>query len=133
MYFFDGMTALDAVGPFDLLNRIPGVTFAIVGDGAGPKEAQGGLTLTANHDLDDVVAPEVILMPGGGPRGVEAQTQNPRLLRWLATQPSQRDVDDIGMHRRSRPRHCRATRGKARNHALAGTRLPRYLRRHLRR
>ena len=82
IYLYDGMTALDAIGPYDLLNRLPGVTIEMIGDGPGPKEAQGGLALTARKDLSEVSAAEVVLVPGGG-RGIRDQLGNDRLLEWL--------------------------------------------------
>ena len=32
IYIYDGMTALDAIGPYDILNRIPGARVVLVGD-----------------------------------------------------------------------------------------------------
>lgn len=82
IYLYDGVTALDAVGPYDLLNRLPDAAVLMVGDGARSKQAQGGLTLVAAHDLDDMPTPDVVLVPGGG-AGLREQLGNKRLLDWL--------------------------------------------------
>ncbi|HUP72400.1 MAG TPA: DJ-1/PfpI family protein [Acidimicrobiales bacterium] len=83
-YLFDGMTALDAVGPYDVLNRIPGVEVQTVGDGAGPKRAEGGMHLVATIDIDQLQRPDVLVVPGGG-RTIASQTKNARLLDWVHT------------------------------------------------
>jgi transcriptional regulator GlxA family with amidase domain len=84
IYVYDGMTALDAIGPYDILNRIPATQVALVGDGAGLKSSMGGAGVAAQFDLDDVAAPEVLVVPGGGPALAE-QTRNQRLLAWIRT------------------------------------------------
>jgi transcriptional regulator GlxA family with amidase domain len=83
LYLFDGMTALDAIGPYDLLNRLPDVEVRTVGDGADEKVVMGGMRLIADADLAEVTAADVLLVPGGGWRGVTRQTQNERVLEWV--------------------------------------------------
>lgn len=54
----------------------------LVGDGRGPKRAVGGAGLIASVDLDDVIAPNVVMVPGGGPL-IGDQVRNDRFLDWL--------------------------------------------------
>jgi transcriptional regulator GlxA family with amidase domain len=83
---FDGITALDAVGPYEVLSRLPGATVRFVATTAGLKRTdRGSLGLNADAALSEVSACDVVLVPGGP--GVDAAAQDERLLQWL------RDVD----------------------------------------
>ncbi|HEX8646843.1 MAG TPA: DJ-1/PfpI family protein [Thermoleophilaceae bacterium] len=78
---FDGLTALDAVGPYEALSRPPGWEVVFVADGAGPKRTDNGvLALTADSDLDEVPRPDIVVVPGGiGTRSAEHE----RLVEWI--------------------------------------------------
>lgn len=80
---YDGVTALDAVGPFDVLSRIPGseVSFVAADPGAKRTEQDHPLTLVADHSLDDVPSPDVLLAPGGF--GVDEVMRDERVLAWI--------------------------------------------------
>jgi transcriptional regulator GlxA family with amidase domain len=79
---FDGLTALDAVGPYEVLSRVPGVTGVFVASSTGVKRAdRGSLGLMADAALEDVPHCEVVLVPGGP--GVDAAADDTRLLSWL--------------------------------------------------
>lgn len=59
-------TALDAVGPYEVLSRLPGWRVRFVAAAPGPVATETGmLTLVAEASLDDVPAPDVVLVPGG--------------------------------------------------------------------
>jgi transcriptional regulator GlxA family with amidase domain len=63
---FDGLTALDAVGPYEVLSRLPGATVTFLADEPGPKRTENNcLALTADAALDDLTDPEIVLVPGG--------------------------------------------------------------------
>lgn len=63
---YDRLTALDAVGPYEVLNRLPGARVTFVAQQAGPKRTEtGALALIADASLEDVPAPDVVLVPGG--------------------------------------------------------------------
>jgi putative intracellular protease/amidase len=66
LFLYDGMTALDAVGPYEVLARLPDAEVKFVASTPGPKKTDVGLVLTADSSLDDVPAPEVIVIPGSG-------------------------------------------------------------------
>jgi len=79
---YDRFTALDAIGPYEVLSRLPGasVTFAAVE--AGPVSTDNGmLTLIAERALEDVGAPDVVLVPGGP--GEVATRAGGAVLDWL--------------------------------------------------
>jgi putative intracellular protease/amidase len=82
MLLFDGLTALDVVGPYEVLSRLPGATVTFVGKEPGPKRTKNGcLALTADASLADVPAPEIVLAPGGS--GHKALMEDEPLHEWL--------------------------------------------------
>ncbi|EGX55110.1 4-methyl-5(B-hydroxyethyl)-thiazole monophosphate biosynthesis enzyme [Streptomyces zinciresistens K42] len=80
----DRFTALDAVGPYEMLSRVPRARVDFVAEAAGPVRADTGfLTLMAGKALADVPRPDVVVVPGGP--GTAAETGNVALLDWLRT------------------------------------------------
>jgi len=79
---FDGITALDAIGPYEVLSRLPGARVRFVAETPGPKRTDNKqLTLIADEALSAVPPPEIIMVPGGfGTRRL--MTPNP-LLDWI--------------------------------------------------
>ena len=78
---FPRFTALDAVGPYDVLNQLPGAEVVFVAEQAGPvRNESGNLTLTADAALADVPRPDIVLVPGGP--GTE-ELADGALLDWL--------------------------------------------------
>jgi transcriptional regulator GlxA family with amidase domain len=79
---FDRFTALDAVGPYEVLSRLPGARVRFLAHDAGPVRAQTRmLTLVAEARLEDVPAPDVLVVPGGV--GTRALTADARMLDWI--------------------------------------------------
>jgi transcriptional regulator GlxA family with amidase domain len=67
---YDGVTALDAIGPYEVLSRLPGAEVRFVGVETGPKRTDmRALGLVADLTLDEVAAPDVIMVPGSGEGG----------------------------------------------------------------
>ncbi|MGW2225195.1 DJ-1/PfpI family protein [Streptomyces formicae] len=82
---YDGCTALDAVGPFEVLCRVPGVRVTMVGRaGKGPVLTDTGeLSLVAERAMRDVHRADVLLIPGGGNRGVLAMMGDTEVHDWI--------------------------------------------------
>ena len=79
---FDGITALDAIGPYEVLSRLPGAQVRFVASTPGTKKTdQGSLGLVADTSLDDVGQCDVLLVPGGP--GQAAAGHDEQLLAWL--------------------------------------------------
>jgi transcriptional regulator GlxA family with amidase domain len=74
------MTALDAVGPYEVLARVPGVSVAWVAQEAGAIHTDGSLTLLADHTFTSMPHPDIVLVPGGREANAIGQ---PALLDWL--------------------------------------------------
>jgi putative intracellular protease/amidase len=63
---FEKLTALDAVGPYEVLSRLPGNEVEFVGLEAGPKTTDTGvLSLIASAAIADTAPPDILLVPGG--------------------------------------------------------------------
>jgi putative intracellular protease/amidase len=80
---YDRFTALDAVGPYEVLSRLPGATVHfLAADGPGPKTTETGmLTILAERPLSDLPHPEVIVVPGG--YGTRKLMEDETTLDWI--------------------------------------------------
>jgi putative intracellular protease/amidase len=79
---FDRFTALDAVGPYETLGRIPGAKVTFVAESLGPVRTDtGNLALTADATLADLTDPEIVVVPGGP--GQTQQMDNDKVLEWI--------------------------------------------------
>ncbi|CAL9632888.1 Isonitrile hydratase [Streptomyces sp. enrichment culture] len=79
---YDRFTALDAVGPYETLGRLPGAQTVFVAEQAGPVRSDtGSLALTADRTLADVPDPDIVVVPGG-PGPLPLATDGP-VLSWL--------------------------------------------------
>ena len=79
---YDRFTALDAIGPYEVLSRLPGWTLSFVAAEPGPVQTDNGrLTLVVEHSIDALPAPDIVLVPGG-PGEVAARAGGPA-LEWL--------------------------------------------------
>ena len=79
---YDRFTALDAIGPYEVLSRIPDSRVVFVGTEAGPYKTDNGmLTILAEASIDDVPRPEVLCVPGGW--GTRDAIDDERLVGWI--------------------------------------------------
>jgi putative intracellular protease/amidase len=63
---FDRLTALDAIGPYEVLSRLPGATVTFVAEEPGQKRTDTGrLALSADAALVELPRPDIVLVPGG--------------------------------------------------------------------
>jgi transcriptional regulator GlxA family with amidase domain len=76
---WDDMTALDVVGPYDVLATWPDAEIHTVAARPDPVRTDTGLVLTPSRTLDQVPAPDVALI-GGGRRSPD----DPAVIAWLA-------------------------------------------------
>jgi putative intracellular protease/amidase len=63
---FDGFTALDAIGPYEVLQRLPGFETVFVGERTGIYRTNTGVVgLCADATFDEVDRPDIVVVPGG--------------------------------------------------------------------
>ena len=64
---YDGFTALDAVGPYEVLVSLPDTQVHFIADKHGPVWTDTGqLGLVATATWDELPNPQIIVIPGGG-------------------------------------------------------------------
>ena len=79
---YDRFTALDAVGPYEVLARLPGARVHFVAAQAGAQRTENDmLSLTAERSLADLPRPDVVVVPGGA--GNRALLDDSELVRWI--------------------------------------------------
>ena len=79
---YPGFTALDMIGPYEVLRNLPGAEVRFVWHESGPITADSGvLVIGATHSLAETPSPDVILVPGGPSTPVHARDE--ALLDWL--------------------------------------------------
>jgi transcriptional regulator GlxA family with amidase domain len=79
---YDKVTALDAIGPYEVLSRLPGAKLAFVASEAGEVRTDNGmLTLVAERAIADVPSLDIVLVPGGP--GEVAARAGGEVLEWL--------------------------------------------------
>ena len=79
---FDNCTALDAIGPYEVLSRMPGADVCMVGERVGPVRTDTGmLALHVDATYGEVTEPDIIMVPGG--YGQRAHRNGSALHTWL--------------------------------------------------
>ena len=81
---YDKFTALDAIGPYEVLSRLPGASVTFVAAQRGPLSTDNGmLTVLAERSLEQAGEPDIVLVPGGPGDVVERAGET--VLEWLRT------------------------------------------------
>lgn len=80
---YPGFTALDAVGPYEVLRMMPDTTVRFVSHQAEPVPADSGIfVLAATHTYSEVPKPDIVLVPGSTADTLTAMADG-ALLKWL--------------------------------------------------
>jgi putative intracellular protease/amidase len=79
---FPRVTALDAIGPYEVLQRLPSADVVFVGQRRGEVRTENGmLGLTVDATFDELAEPDVVVFPGGA--GTRALVGDERVLEWV--------------------------------------------------
>jgi putative intracellular protease/amidase len=79
---YDRFTALDAVGPYEVLQRLPGAEITWLAHEPGPVGTDTGqLRLVADTAFEDLPDPEILVVPGG--TGTDDFLDDERLVGWI--------------------------------------------------
>lgn len=79
---FPRNTALDAIGPYEVLQRVPSIDVVFVGHRRGEVRTDNGmLGLHCDATFDEVARPDVLVMPGGV--GTRALVGDDEILNWV--------------------------------------------------
>jgi putative intracellular protease/amidase len=79
---FPQVTALDAVGPYEVLQRVPALDVTFVGQRRGEVRTENGmLGLTVDATFDELARPDVVVFPGG--HGSRRLVHDEGVLEWV--------------------------------------------------
>jgi transcriptional regulator GlxA family with amidase domain len=82
MLIYDKLAGLDAIGPYEVLRNVPGWDLRFVAKQKGEvRDENGALGLIADYSLEEVTAPDVVLVPGGA--GSRTLMKDEQALEWL--------------------------------------------------
>lgn len=80
---YEGFTALDAIGPYEVFSRVADVQVHFVARSAGPVVTDTGmLTMIAEFSLVDMPNPDILVVPGGLD-GFRVAMADEELLNWI--------------------------------------------------
>jgi putative intracellular protease/amidase len=81
---FPRFTALDAIGPYEVLQRVPSIDVTFVGHQRGEVRSDNGmLGITIDATFEDLAHPDVLVFPGGV--GTRPLVHDERVLAWVRT------------------------------------------------
>lgn len=79
---YPSFTALDFIGPYEVLRNLPDTEVRFVWHEPGPVTADSAvLTVGATHSFDETPSPDVVLVPGGP--GTTMVARDEKVLDWL--------------------------------------------------
>lgn len=79
---YPGFTALDLIGPYEVLRWLPDAEVRFVWHDPGPVTADSGvLVIGATHAFGETPSPDIILVPGG--MTTQEHARDPKVLDWV--------------------------------------------------
>ncbi|WP_232661400.1 DJ-1/PfpI family protein [Pseudonocardia sp. TRM90224] len=79
---FPRLTALDAIGPYEVLQRVPELDVTFVGETRGEVRTENGfLGLVVDRTFDELPDPDIVVVPGG--RGSRAFLDGGPIVDWV--------------------------------------------------
>jgi transcriptional regulator GlxA family with amidase domain len=79
---FDGLTALDAIGPYEVLSRLPDSDLTFVAKEPGLKRTDTAkLGISADLAIAEIPEPDIVVVPGG--EGNRPLMSDAQVLDWL--------------------------------------------------
>jgi transcriptional regulator GlxA family with amidase domain len=81
---FPQFTALDAIGPYEVLQRIPEFEIVFIGHERGEVRSENGmLGITRDATFEELTHPDIVVFPGGV--GTRPLMSDERVLQWVRT------------------------------------------------
>ena len=79
---FEQMTALDAIGPYEVLQRVPTIDITFIGHERGEVRSENGLLgVTIDATFEELPHPDIVVFPGGV--GTRQLMHDERVLDWV--------------------------------------------------
>ena len=80
---YEGFTALDVIGPYEVLGCIPGAEIQFVSKKTGPVRAHtNALSVVADYSLNEVQNPDIVVI-SGGTTGTMRAAEDPEIISWV--------------------------------------------------
>jgi len=79
---FPRFTALDAIGPYEVLQRVPSIDVTFIGHERGEVRTENGmLGVTVDATFEEMPSPDIIVFPGGV--GTRTLIHDERVVAWV--------------------------------------------------
>lgn len=78
---YDNVNALDVVGPCEVLSKVPNTTIKYAAKEPGPKSTNIGIKLIADYNIEQILKPDILLVPGG--QGIKLLTSDNEVIDWI--------------------------------------------------
>ena len=79
---FPRFTALDAIGPYEVLQRVPEIDVTFIGHERGEVRSENGfLGITRDATFEEMPSPDIVVFPGGV--GTRPLMEDERVLEWV--------------------------------------------------
>lgn len=78
---FDNFTALDIIGPYEVLSKLPDAQICLVGMEKKAYNDKHGLKIYADYSIDEIEQADILLIPGGF--GIDTLLSNKEILDWI--------------------------------------------------
>jgi putative intracellular protease/amidase len=83
IYLYNGITALDAVGPYEVLSRMPNANIKFVAEMKGPVVSDSHfLKLVADYEISEIERADILLIPGSV-IGFLRETRKKHVKDWI--------------------------------------------------
>jgi transcriptional regulator GlxA family with amidase domain len=83
IYIYNGLTALDAIGPYEVLSRLPNVSLKFVAKQKGVIVTDTHfLKLVAEYDITEIEKADILLIPGSVVSFIN-ESKDKELLTWI--------------------------------------------------
>ncbi len=81
IFLFDDYTALDVVGPYEVLSKLPNCEIFFVGLEKKAYKDSHGLKIIADYNITEIVQTDILLIPGG--LGVDKILKDKVIKEWI--------------------------------------------------
>lgn len=78
---FDNYTALDIVGPYEVLSKLPNAKVYLAGLERREYKDSHGLRISADYSINEITDADILLIPGGF--GIDELLKNNEIIEWI--------------------------------------------------
>lgn len=83
IYIYNGITMLDAIGPYEVLRNINDAKVLLVAERKGIIKADSGfIHLEANYDIKEIKSADILIIPGSTISFIR-EMKNTKVLQWI--------------------------------------------------